>query len=387
MKKHSRLPLNCSFATILFLTSGLLTGCSPLISIRQFGDRPSAAQTSEQSSNQETDRGASSLRPKRPGEILKPNSPFYQVVEEIISDFNRNDFAAIDAKANKARKNKERLVGCYWKIKAIYEGLVNIYSQESVTDVVWQNRINKLLEWKQQFPQSITARVALGQAYISYAWFTRGTGFSNTVSKDAGDLLDQRLERAENEFREVYRFTDKCPQFYESMLFLATARSWNEVDFDQLFDEAVNFEPDYYYFYYRKAENLSPRWGGKLGDWEKFAETIARDQRTDEADLVYFLVVSDRIENVFKEWTDRERISWPRMKKGFADLERKYGADNQRLNQFALNASVQEDMPTAYAAFKRIGDNWNDEVWASKKRFDEVKGWAIARYEAENPAK
>lgn len=171
------------------------------------------------------------------------------------------------------------------------------------------------------------------------------------------------------------------------MLFLATARSSSDLDFDQIFDEAVRFEPNYYYYYYRKAENSSPRWGGKLGDWEKFAETIQREQRSDEADMIYFLVVSEQLSNNYQEWTDRQRISPTTIKKGFADLEHKYGVDNERLNQFALSASTLEDMPTAYAAFKRIGENWNDEVWASKKRFDTVKNWAIARYESENPAK
>ena len=41
-------------------------------------------------------------------------------------------------------------------------------------------------------------------------------------------------------------------------------------------------------------------------------------------------------------------------------------------------------MPEVYHAFEKIGDDWDDEVF-SEKRFIEIKSWAIARYEAENP--
>lgn len=194
MKKHSRLFLKCCFAAILFSTASLLVGCSPSALIRSLIGRQRASQTSEESAGQETKRQASSLQPKRPGEILKPTSPFYSIIGEITSDLERNDFAAIDAKADKARKNKERLSGGYWKIKGIYDGLADIYGKELVTDEIWQNRIAKLQKWKQQFPKSITARVALGEAYLKYAWFARGTGFSNTVSREVWNVVDKRLD-------------------------------------------------------------------------------------------------------------------------------------------------------------------------------------------------
>lgn len=40
-------------------------------------------------------------------------------------------------------------------------------------------------------------------------------------------------------------------------------------------------------------------------------------------------------------------------------------------------------MPEAYKAFKQIGDDRDEDVY-SEKRFNEIKTWAFARYEAEN---
>ena len=63
-------------------------------------------------------------------------------------------------------------------------------------------------------------------------------------------------------------------------------------------------------------------------------------------------------------------------------METKYGVDKQRLNQYSFLASVNEDMPEAYDAFMKIGEDFDDEVY-SQARFNEIKSWATARYKAE----
>ena len=359
------------------------TACTPFFFVRNF------RQVNESPTDKEgkTPSKASSLTPRRRGETLENKSPFGQLANEIIKDFERNDFAAIDAKAAQARSRKERFVGGSWKITAIYYGIIGIHKEDLVSDNDWQNHLAKLKMWKTQFPQSVTPRVALGSAYIEYAWFVRGGGFAKTVTDRAWAIFHQRLDDAQRELMDAYKLPDKCPEWYDTMLILAMAQGWDEADYNSLFNEAVKFEPNYYRFYYRKTQNLLPRWGGRKGDWEKFAETILTNPHGDEAKMVYYLAVADRLINDDEDFTDHERISWAAMKEGYQQLEKKYGTDNQRLNGYALMASMQEDMPEAYVAFKQIGDKCDEEVWDCEKRFPEVRNWAIARYEAENPGK
>lgn len=326
----------------------------------------------------------SSAEPKlKKGESVRDDRPFADFEREILGDLRSENFRAIDLIADAARQSRERFTGGYWKLKIIYECLTIIFTDEFVTEEMWTEHLERLKRWKQKSPDSITARIALAESYKGYGWFARGTGFSNTITDEDSGKLHERLELAYRELLEADKLKERCPEWYEAMLFLATAQSWSEEDFDRLFEEAIKFEPNYYYYYYSKAENSSPRWGGRKGDLEK---VIFRIERLDsqEKDILYYLYASLIANSYYKEWTDRRSISWEKAKRGYDQLEKTYGVDKQRLNQYSFIAAVNEDMPEAYRAFKKIGDDWDDKVY-SEQRFNEIKSWAIARYEAENP--
>jgi Domain of unknown function (DUF4034) len=360
-----------------FVLSSIIgqSSCSLIRAVKRIAKEPSENQ------NVQTSQSSKNPKPNK-GEKIRSDRPFAEFQREILEDLKSENFDAIDRKADAARRDKARFTGGYWKLKILYGPLTEIFVDGIVTQEMWTGHLAKLEKWKQKSPQSITARVALGQAKISYAWFARGAGYSNTVTDKDADTADKRLKMAFDELMGAQKLADKCPQWYESMLFLAMAQSWNAEDYDRLFAEALNFEPDYYYYYYDKATNSLPRWGGSKGDWEKFAVEL-EDLDSKEKDIIYFFYVSNMIVNYYDDWTDQQNISWERAKRGYKQLEANYGTDKQRLNQYALLASVNEDMPEAYNAFTKIGEDWDDEIF-SAARFNEIKTWAIARYKAEN---
>jgi hypothetical protein len=70
-------------------------------------------------------------------------------------------------------------------------------------------------------------------------------------------------------------------------------------------------------------------------------------------------------------------MSWPRLQKGFATIEKEYGVSLVNLNSFALMATFNfEDAVTADAAFKRIGDNWDKDTWKTEEWFNARKDLA-----------
>lgn len=290
------------------------------------------------------------------------------------------DFNAVEKIANSARKNKERLVGGYWKLDAVYTAAATIYADypgQEVTDEMWKNRIEILKNWKEALPESITARVALAKAYMGYGWFARGDGYINTVSKENYDLLHERLEMAENELLDADNLKVKCPGWYREMLFLGMVNGWSPDDYNQLYEEAIKFEPNYLQFYLVKSEALTPKWKENPGDWQKFVDELPGKLATlgtDEADIIYFIVVVNKL---------RERslainyamLAKERIKNGFADLDKKYGVDNLRLNQLALVSCQTNDFPLAMEAFKRIGNDSNKEVWGERE-FNDMKKFA-----------
>jgi len=313
---------------------------------------------------------------------VRDDRPFADFQREILADFKNENFDAIDQKANQARRGKERFTGGYWKINILYDALATIYGEEFQTEQRWKTHLETALKWKQKSPDSVTARIVLAQSYTNYGWFARGTGFSNTVKGEDQDKLNERLELAEQELKDAEKLKDKCPEWYEAMLFLAMARSWDAADYNKLLAEAVAFEPDYYYYHYSAAENSLPRWSGEAGDLERYAESVAKVD-SPEQNIIYYLYASFLFSNYYSHLTNPQSINWEKAKQGYKELEKKYGIDKKRLNQYSFIAAAHEDMPEAYQAFRKIGDDWDDEVYA-EKRFNELKSWAIARYEAEN---
>ncbi len=300
--------------------------------------------------------------------------------KEIYGLFTAKKFDAIEKIANEARLKKERLAGGYWKIDSIYEGLTNIYAEypgQEVTDDMWKNRLETLNNWKENSPESITARIALAKAYIGYGWFARGNGYISTVSKENYDLLHQRLDMAEQELTEADKLTVKCPRWYREMLYLTMAKSASSDEFNQIFEEAIKFEPSYLQFYLVKSENLTPKWNGKQGDWQKFVDELPSKLATldtDESDAIYFTVIVNKLKeqslNINFAMLSKERI-----KNGFAYIDKKYKVDNFRLNQFAFVSCLTQDFPSARETFERIGDDWNKEVWG-EQTFTQMKQFA-----------
>jgi hypothetical protein len=93
----------------------------------------------------------------------------------------REDFAELDQMADAARSSKARFPGGGWKLSRFYEA-VKPNGGGYQTDADWKNHIELLQRWTAARPQSATARVALAEAYLRYAWAARGAGYANTVT-------------------------------------------------------------------------------------------------------------------------------------------------------------------------------------------------------------
>src|SRR6185437_470978 len=91
--------------------------------------------------------------------------------EQIRELFEQNKFDTIDMIADRARSTKKRFVGGFWYLHAIYRGLGE--PRQGTTrsgEVEWQQHIDRLKRWVAQRPNSVTARIALADSYIGYAW-------------------------------------------------------------------------------------------------------------------------------------------------------------------------------------------------------------------------
>ncbi len=287
------------------------------------------------------------------------------------------NFEQLDQIAHSKRNNKDRLRGGTWQLESIYRATSTFYKEydgQRVTDELWQARIELLRSWKEKFPSSVTARVALANVYLDYAWFARGSGTIDTVSESDLRLMRERLNKANEELLAALDSGMYCPGLYSQLLYLRMVDGSDRSEFDKIFNEAIRKEPNYITFYQAKAEAVKEKWGGGSQDWQHFVDSLPEQLAavgSDEIDIIYFIIVADKLQDhtFVNNWAI---LSKDRIRNGFKEIEEKYTPSNYRLNQFAYIMSVLRLTDEAKAAFKRIGNDRNEAVW-NEKLFTTIK--------------
>ena len=293
--------------------------------------------------------------------------------------FAQGDLAQMEQVAQQVRVDKSRLSGGVWKLFGFYEGVSKPPARDNSTDSEWSAHIKDLKKWTAAYPGSATARIALAQAYINYAWFARGSGYSNTVSDSGWDLFGERIALAKATLIEAAHLKEKCPYWYEAMQIVALAEGWDKRQARELFDQARAFDPTYYHYYREYANFLLPKWYGEEGETQALAEEISSRLPGSDGSIVYFEIASLLACQCDKERDSLDGISWPKVKQGYANLLRLYGTSNLKANRFAYMSFVANDRDAAQSAFSAIGTDWNQLVWNSAANFDSARSWAISQ--------
>ena len=264
-------------------------------------------------------------------------------------------FNQLDCIADSARINKARFPGGKWQLYTFYRGVSEVPGDATEED--WNQLIGHLKKWLTANPKSITASVALAEAYINFAWHARGNGFSDTVTESGWKLFGQRTELAKKVLEDASSLPGKCPHWYVAMQLVAKAEGWDLAKSTELFKEASAAAPDYYYYHRYLAEYMLPKWEGEEGDATNFAEQSANRLGGTKGDMLYFRIGEKMVcacdEPEFK------RLSWPRLQKGYEAIEKAYGPSISDLNTLALMATKNNDSVAADSAFQRISDNYD----------------------------
>jgi len=296
--------------------------------------------------------------------------------------FNQDSWAELDAIAGQLRSQRPRLQGGAWELRIFY-ATISPAGPMTATDAAWEAQIARLQDWMRQDPASPTPRIALANAYLSYAWKARGHGFADTVTPQGWELFRQRVQQARAVLDDAAKMSSGDPEWYRAMQTVALAQGWSRAQVDALVDAALNTEPGYFYIARAEANYLLPKWYGKPGDTEDFADRVADRIGGTEGDATYFLIASTI--NCCRR-TQAPAMSWGRVRQGFFALQQLYGVNNYQLNAFAFLALRAGDAQSAQLAFSQIGDDWNGMVWRSKARFDASRtGKAISDIQPVQP--
>jgi len=284
----------------------------------------------------------------------------------VLALFNSGKYADLDTLALQLQQQRSRFAGGAWRLHVLF-GTLSSPGSATATDAAWMAHIAKLETWARSSPASPTPRITLAQTYLRFAWKARGHGYANTVTPEGRALFRDRVQSARSTLEQCAALAENSPQWYLQMQGVALDQEWNRAAVDALAERALAHEPGYYYFALAESNYLLPKWYGESGDTERYAARVADQIGGDDGDAVYFQIAAAI--NCCKG-TQAPALSWPRVQRGFAALESRYGSTKHELNVMAYLALRSGDAATAQRLFERIGNDWSESVWKSKAAFD-----------------
>ena len=293
--------------------------------------------------------------------------------------FGQGDFQQLEMEAREIRGNQARLQGGVWKLYGFYEAVSAPNGGAGASASDWIAHFDALQKWIRAYPDSATARIALANSYIDYAWRARGTGNGDSVSDLAWSVFAHRIDLAESILMDAAQMKVKCPYWYEAMQKVALAQGWPKQDARELFDEAVTFEPKFYHYYREYANFLLPKWYGKEGEAQAFAKESAERLSAPDGPIVYFEISSLLVCGCGRDRDSLAGMSWPLVKRGYSDLQRLYGTSNIKINRFAYMAYIADDKLAGQAAFGALGGKVNMTVWRKFDTYKLAEAWALAQ--------
>jgi Domain of unknown function (DUF4034) len=306
-----------------------------------------------------------------PATDIKALDDYHDAIAQMLKE---KKFAQLDCLADSARATKARFSGGYWKLRNIYVGL-ELPRPGHPTQEDWRRHFELIRSWVERNPRSITARIALAESYVNYAWDARGDGYTDSVSDSGWKLFSERSEKAKEILDHASALRAKCPEWFLAMQRVGRGLAWDLPRLTAAFEQAARFEPDYQNYYSFYAVDLLPKWSGNEGDAARFGEQVANKIGGDDGDILYYQIASETVCGCHDR--DSTYFSWPRVQKGYAALEKKYGLSLLALNHFAALASDFNDSIAAKEAFERIGNNWAEEVWHDEESFKSSQEIAV----------
>lgn len=239
------------------------------------------------------------------------------------------------------------------RMLALLEGFNRAFAEESD----WSISAARVKAIKDQYPKAPATALLEASYWFSYAWNARGRGYANTVSPDAWKLFEERLTKAESVLIDSKDYASRYAGWYSLMIRTQSALGRPAADRDKTFFEGMSrFTPE------QGATDIAtnmlnfllPKWGG---DWDTVDAMINwTTEHTKEhlgvgmyAQLYRYAIANS--EGPAKLMKDT-KVAWPKMKKSYEDLVKRYPAGYSIQNRFASIACLAGDFKT-YAQVMR----------------------------------
>jgi hypothetical protein len=245
----------------------------------------------------------------------------------------------------------------------------------------YEDNIGLAQNWVNQFPNSVTAKIALAISLYHQGWSLRSDGYVNTVSPDAWKPFKQYLERALAVLKEAEKLNAEDPDLYAEWITVGLGLG-DKAMVDTAFNKGIAIDRYYYPLYYCRCYSYLPKWLGTQGEYEKLAAQAADLTKDKFGDSFYFLLACKMTNQVndINEFKDAG-FDFNRIMQGQKDFTKQFpdAMDNDTCNNLCFIACASGEKEFARDYFMDIGDEWNENIWKNSENFQKYKSWARNR--------
>ena len=264
------------------------------------------------------------------------------ILQQATTALSMKDFAALDQMFEGWNDPAVRTRDGRWRLDAL-RGLLDQTNYDYP-----DKRLASLREWQQHGPASEGAAIATAQFWIGYAWHARGGGYADTVSETGWQLFRERLQKAEQVLLESRGYAADNPLWYYCYLQTALGLEWEKPRILELYKEAIERQPLFYWNLFAAIRAVSPKWGGSVELMDLVAKSAAEQAGGREGEILYargYWSISGAI-NADQDLFRDTLVSWPRMREGFRELLKGFPESDWNLNNFAAFACRAGDRET-----------------------------------------
>lgn len=211
--------------------------------------------------------------------------------------------------------------------------------------------------WVAAYPESHRALLARGRFFVEYAWYYRGTGYANTVSRSSWESFEHYLTLAELDLETAHNMAPEDPNASVSMITIAMGRG-DHSGVDRYYRRALQADPLNFMARYRRYVASLPQWGGS---WEE-VDAIVRE--ADQASQAFpILGILRRLVAESSTHRSPEHAAYAESRQSNLDYAEPYKRQLEHnpghpllLTNLAYYLAEGNDYPAAERIFRELGD-------------------------------
>lgn len=297
--------------------------------------------------------------------------------EHVYKLFWAEKFEALDELADELRSTKARFPGGSWKLPWVYFGFMpkpKPWPEDYCYN--WNGCLDRFDRWRAKYPNSTTARIGPAWLNVQLAYaFSQGYPVDK-ITEENRALYYERLGVAQRQLDEARAAGALCPEFFDTYLIIGYSLGWDQQHMDDLFAEAVAFEPEYYNIYLSRSQWYYMGAAHETsGTWEQFIDRYTATLPKDEGALIYAYTIWSLYNNYFVLGKD---VSWPKFRYGLDVMEKRYPGSVRVHNAFCRFAFEVQDKATARQLFAVPDFKYDRDIWGNDRAlFRQAMEWAM----------